>query len=44
MRDFIEVFEVVISIATASSATGISSDGRVTRGMIAFIYYSHLSR
>ena len=42
VRDFIEVFEVMISTA-ARSAGGISSDGRATREMTAFIHYSHLS-
>lgn len=39
VRDFIEVFEVVISVAATSATAGISSDGRVTRGMTAFIHY-----
>lgn len=43
VRNFIEVFEVVISAAATSATAGISSDGRVTRGMTAFIHYFHLS-
>lgn len=53
VREFIEVFEVEIpavavaadaarSSSSSGAATGISSDGKITRGMTAFIHHSHL--